>query len=167
MAKKKSTTAAGSKSDAIRAVIAAQPNASLKEIKARLRARNVKASDALVNKIKYSRKPSGRKKKAARGRNNHAGGSKADAIRNMFDEMGRDARPRDVIAALKGRGIVVTSAQVSMLRRKLPGNGARRSKTAGGVSLDQLLAAKHLAERLGGIENARQALDSLARLLEA
>lgn len=163
MAKKKSSAAAPSKSDAIRAVIAAQPTATLKEIKVKLEARGVKASDALVNKIKYGRK-SNRGKKAARGRNGH--GSKADAIRGMFAELGRHARPRDIIATLKKRGTVVTSAQVSMLRSKAPRNGNARSESAG-LSLEQLLAAKQLAERLGGIDQARQALNTLARLIEA
>jgi uncharacterized protein YneF (UPF0154 family) len=165
LAKKKSSTAVTNKSDAIRAVLAAHPKANLKEIKAKLAARGVKVSDALVNKIKYYRKSPGGKK-ALRGRKNSRGVSKADAIRDMFGTMGRTARPRDVIAALKARGVVVTSAQVSMLRRKLPRSGSPGKSTAA-VSLDQLLAAKHLAERLGGINNARQALDSLARLMEA
>jgi hypothetical protein len=162
LAKKKTATATPSKSDAIRAVIAAQPNATLKEIKTKLEAKGVKASDALVNKIKYGRKGPG--KKAARSPNGH--GSKADAIRGMFAELGLNARPRDIIAELKKRGTTVTSAQVSMLRSKTPSNGGSRGMAGGAVSLEHLLAAKELAERLGGISHARQALDCLARLLE-
>jgi hypothetical protein len=37
---------------------------------------------------------------------------------------------------------------------------------ANGVLLDHLLAAKTLAERLGGIENARRALTDLAKPLD-
>jgi hypothetical protein len=86
----------------------------------------------------------------------------------MFGRMGHAARPRDVIAALKKRGVKVTSAQVSTLRRKLSSNGAhRRAAAAHVVSLDHLLAAKELAERLGGIAIARRVLDSLAQLVEA
>jgi hypothetical protein len=86
----------------------------------------------------------------------------------MLGRMGHSARPRDVIAALKKQGVKVTSAQVSTLRRKSSANGAhRRGDAAGVVSLAHLLAAKQLAERLGGIPVARQALDSLARLIEA
>lgn len=166
MAKKKSTTGVASKSDAIREVIAARPNATLKEIKAKLQASGVKASDALINKIKYGRNRSGGQKIAPRGKRS-SGVSKADAIRNMFGEMGRNARPRDIVAALKTRGIVVSSAQVSMLRGKLPRNGSAAAKTTATVSFDHLLAAKHLVQRLGGIERARTALDSLARLVEA
>jgi hypothetical protein len=164
--KKKSNAAAATKSDAIRAIIAAQPKATLQEIKTHLQKSGVKASDALVNKIKYGRM-SANGKKSTRSRKRASGTSKADAIRGMFAELGRHARPRDVIAALKVRGVAVTSAQVSMLRRKLSRRGASRTDTAGAVSLDHLLAAKNLAARVGGIERARKALDSLAKLVEA
>jgi uncharacterized protein YneF (UPF0154 family) len=166
LAKKKTTTRTGSKSDAIRAVIAAHPKATRTEIKAKLQARGVKASDALVNKVKYDRKRTGAKA-TSKGRKNSKGVSKADAIRNMFGAMGLDARPRDIIAALKARGVVVTSAQVSTLRSKLSKDGSGVGPTVGEVSLAHLMAAKQLAARLGGIASARQALDSLAELVEA
>ena len=166
MAKKKSTTGKASKSDAIRVVIAANPKATLKEIKEKLQARGVKASDALVNKIKYDRKRTGAKA-TRKGRKGARGVSKADAIRNMFSKMGLDARPRDIIAALKARKVVVTSAQVSTLRGKLSQKGSPRGTTVGEVSLAHLIAAKQLAARLGGIAKARQILDSLSELVEA
>ena len=164
MAKKKSAAGTASKSDAIRGVLAASPSANLQEIKEKLRAKGVKASDALINKIKY-----GRGRRGKKGRNRRAAGiSKAEAITSMFERMGHDARPRDVIGALAKKGLKVTSAQVSTLRRKLSANGRqRRPAAATVVSLEHLLAAKQLAERLGGIRVARQAIDSLARLVEA
>jgi hypothetical protein len=160
LAKKKSTAATVSKSDAIREVLAARPKASVKDVQASLGQKGIKASDALVNKIKYRRKSS---KRPRRGEKNGSSASKADAIRGMFEKMGRNARPRDIIAALKARGVVVTSAQVSTLRRKAPRAGA----FAGSVPYEHLLAAKALAERLGGIEKARQALNDFAKLVEA
>jgi hypothetical protein len=119
----------------------------------------------LINKLKYTRKPGSAAKTSRSG-----GASKADAIRMKFDQMGRDARPRDVIAALLSEGVKVTSAQVSMLRSRLPkngsaANGSPRGKATSAVSFEHLLAAKQLAERLGGIDNARQALESFARLV--
>src|SRR5262245_43598005 len=113
LAKKKPAASGVSKSDAIREVFAAQPNATVKEVKSKLEAKGIKASDALINKLRYSGKSSGRTKQRGK-----SAISKADAIRGMFDQLGRDARPRDVIAALKQQGITVTSAQVSMLRGK-------------------------------------------------
>ena len=65
-------------------------------------------------------------------------------------------------------GFDVSSAQVSTLRKMLhirkssPGSG-----TVEAVSLEHLLAAKDLAERLGGIDVARQALASLAMIMES
>lgn len=165
MAKKKMTAPGVSKSDAIRELLAAQPKAGVKEIKAKLDAKGIQASVALISKLKYSRKPARGRKALRKG-----GASKADAIRVKFDQLGRDARPRDVIAALKSEGVTVTSAQVSMLRNRLPKNGAAkngspRGQASSAVSFEHLLAAKQLAERLGGVENARQALESFARLV--
>ncbi len=165
MAKKKSTSRAASKSDAIREVLAGQPKAPTKQIKAKLEAKGVKASEALINKVKYDRKRSpGNKSRGTRGRSPEV--SKADAIRDMFNKMGRDARPRDIIAALKSKGIVVTSAQVSTLRNKMTPNG-QASRADGPVAYEHLLAAKQLAQRLGGIEEARRALDGFARLIQS
>lgn len=162
MAKKKPATPVANRSDVIREILKAQPKASVKEVRAALESRGVKASDALINKIKYGRAGTQGKKRAAKGRKGH--GSKADAIRTMFDQMGASARPRDVVAALAERGIKVTSAQVSTLRKALRRTG-RASTAIGSVSFDHLVAAKSLAERLGGIENARHALEQLSRLI--
>ncbi len=166
LAKKKANTAVANKSDTIREILKAQPNAKVNQIKAALQERGVKASDALISKIKYGRK-SGGAKKARRRRGGKAGASKADAIRKMLDKLGTDARPRDVIAALAARGVKVTSAQVSTLRKGLSRRRAPASVTTDSVSFAHLLAARDLAERLGGIEVARQALASLARLLKS
>ena len=163
MAKKKTAPAKTSKSDAIRAVLAARPNAGGKEIRSALDAKGIKASDALINKIKYTRKPGGRK--AAPRKN---GGSKAAAIRAKFEQLGSEARPRDVIAALKDEGVQVTSAQVSMLRGKLSGGGGsrgKRSQAGIAVPYEHLVAAKQLADRLGGVDQARRALESFAGLV--
>jgi arginine repressor len=163
LVKKKTPAAAPRKSDVIREILKSQPKATVKEVRAALQERGVKASDALINKIKYARKPGG-KKTRSRGTNGSAG-TKADAIRGVFDEMGAKARARDVVATLAARGIKVTSAQVSTLRKTVNSNRAKASTTYS-VSLDHLMAAKALAQRLGGIDVARRALESLARLTE-
>lgn len=162
MAKKKPATPVANRSDVIREILKAQPKATVKEVRSALDARGVKASDALINKIKYGRTDTKGKSRAAKGKNGH--GSKADAIRTMFDQMGASARPRDIVAALAERGIKVTSAQVSTLR-KAPRRVGRATAAIGNVSFDHLVAAKSLADRLGGIENARQALEQFARLI--
>jgi hypothetical protein len=163
LAKKKSPAAAPRKSDVIREILKSQPKATVKEVRIALQERGVKSSDALINKIKYGRKPAVKK---SRGRMpNGSGGTKADAIRGAYAEMGPKARPRDVVAALAARGIQVTSAQVSTLRKSIGGGRAKVAATYS-VSLDHLMAAKALAQRLGGIAVAQRALESLAKLTE-
>jgi hypothetical protein len=164
LAKRRKNTKVVSKSSTIREILKGRPTATAKEIQAELKVRGVKASDALVNKIKYGRNgTAGEKKSGPRGGSST---SKADAIRAAWGELGMNARPRDVISALAKRGVAVSSAQVSTLRKSMP-----RRRNAGGVhassaSFDHLLAAKHLAERMGGIEAAQAALANLARLVE-
>ena len=107
------------------------------------------------------------KKKPGRGK---AGSStKAQAIRDEFSSRGASARPKDVIAALKSKGVVVSSAQVSNIKASL-GKKKRGRKAAaahssnGMISLDILVEAKKLAARIGGIDAARKALDALSKL---
>jgi uncharacterized protein YneF (UPF0154 family) len=166
LAKKRATAIVPRKSDVIRDIFKSQPKATVKEIKEALQQRGVKASDALINKIKYGRKRRGGKTRGTRRRaNSH--GTKAEAIRNMFGTMGAKARARDVVAALAAKGIVVTSAQVSTLRKAIPRRGVVQSTVASSVSFDHLLAAKGLAGRLGGINVAQRALESLAKLIDS
>jgi arginine repressor len=163
LAKKRTPAATPRKSDVIREILKSQPKATVKEVRAALQERGVKASDALINKIKYGRKTSG-KKTRSRGANGSSG-TKADAIRGVFGEMGAKARARDVVATLAARGIKVTSAQVSTLRKTIDSRRGKAS-TAYSVSLDHLMAAKALAQRLGGIAVAQRALESLAKLTD-
>jgi hypothetical protein len=165
LAKHSANAKTPTKSDVIREILKAQPGAAVKEIRVTLHERGVKASDALINKIKYGRHRTNGKKPRRR-RKSHANGSKADAIRGMLDTMGKEARSRDVIAALAKRGMAVSSAQVSTLRKKAHRGRAVPALAAYAVSLDQLVAAKNLADRLGGIDVARHALASLAKLMD-
>ncbi len=164
MAKTKTAAKSANRSDVIREILKKSPNANVAAVQEKLAERGVKASNALINKIKYGRGPGGKKSK---GRKRSSGGvNKADAIRGAWAEVGVDGRPRDVIALLASRGITVTSAQVSTLRKSV-------SKKRGKVSLspvhsvpfEHLVLAKDLAAKLGGIENAQQALNNLSRLM--
>lgn len=164
----------GSKSDAVRDYLAKRPTSSIKDIVAGLKAEGVSVSAALASKIKYGRpgKTSGRKKKSSKG----GRGSKAEAIRAQIKSMGKRMRPRDVIAELKAQGIVVSSAQVSTvaksmgMRRRgerkpaMAGIAARTSKASNAISIDDLIAAKRLADHLGGLDRAKVAIDALAKL---
>jgi len=103
--------------------------------------------------------------------------SRAELIRQTAQSLGRRVRPRDIIAALKDRGVTVSSTLVSKTlaaagfrrrrrRRKLgAGAEARQAMSAGGsLNLDALIAAKALIEKVGGVENAQAALSALKKL---
>lgn len=105
------------------------------------------------------------------------GVNKAELIREMLRELGGDARNKDVIAKLKEKSIVVSPAQVSNVKLavarkagiRLRGRRRRGARALAGargdnVSLGTLIAAKRLAESLGGLDRARRALDALAKL---
>lgn len=125
------------------------------------------------------------KKRAGRGSD---GVNKSAAIREEFDLHGLGVASKDVIAALAARGITVSSAHVANERaRQLrkskkqraaeqgSANGRRGGKprrkpgrpaAAANVSKmeDTLLEVKRLADMVGGVEEARRALDLLAKL---
>jgi hypothetical protein len=98
------------------------------------------------------------------------GPSKSEAIRS-YKSKNPDAGPKAIAAALADDGIKVTPAFVSTVlsndKRKGGSTGRGRGRRAGGgnASLDNLIQAKKLAEQMGGIEQARAALDALARIL--
>lgn len=88
-----------------------------------------------------------------------------------------DAQPKEVAEALGKKGIKVTPQAVSTIkfneakkagkkagRRGRP-KGAKRTKgTNGTVQVDSLLKAKAFAAQMGGVDEAKQALDVLAKL---
>ena len=89
--------------------------------------------------------------------------------------LGKKVRPRDVIAELAKEGVTVSSAQVSTTLaaagyrrrrrgKKVPGAAAAKPAAPTKLSLDSLLAAKALIEKVGGVEAAEQALHALKRL---
>lgn len=114
-----------------------------------------------------------------------AGVNKSEEIRKLAGEMkakGEKPRPVVIIAALEKRGITVSSPQVSIVLKKMgfrptrgrkAGRGARkatvaerRPSAAGGstVSVEEVLAAKKVAQQLGGTDKALAALTALKRI---
>ena len=103
-----------------------------------------------------------------------AGGpSKSEAIRN-YKAAHADAGPKAIAEALTKDGTKVSAQFVSTVlsnARKKAGKGRRgrrggRRAAAGSASLKQLVLAKKLAEKMGGVAEARQALNLLAKLLD-
>ncbi len=75
-----------------------------------------------------------------------------------------NAKAADVVAALKARRVKVSAAQVYNVKAA-NGKPKRRAKAAGGDTLTALIDAKKLADKLGGVDRAREAVEALARLL--
>lgn len=174
-----------SKSQAVREYFKKHPNAAPTDALAELSKQGVDVSYALVCKVKSrlgqrtSQHRSRRKTVSAAANGNRNGSAegptKAQAIRDTIKELGRRARPRDVIAALSDKGITVSSAQVSIVRRQLGLKKRRRQKAApinsgsersvsGTISVSDLIAAKRLADSMGGVKLARKAIEALERL---
>jgi len=95
-------------------------------------------------------------------------GNKSAAIRNYIAS-NPNAKPKEILTALKARGIDVSVGLVSVVKYAKPKSGKKPgrpkgTKSASGLSADQLLAAKALADSLGGIQNTREALDLIEKL---
>jgi len=110
--------------------------------------------------------------------------NKSEEIRAYYRAHPR-AKPLDVVAALGERGIVVSAGNVSTIRylmkkkkkgRKAAraaanGRGRRGKRAVGREDGEQLLAAlvqaRKLADRLGGIQRAKQVLSMLDSVFNA
>ena len=111
--------------------------------------------------------------------------SKADLIRKVagiIKAKGEKPRPTDIVKILKGEGVTVAAAQVSMtlkaagyrpLRKsrkaKKTAEGAAPKKAASAgrasrISIDDLLAAKSVSGAFGGTDKAIAALQVLKQL---
>ncbi|MFM7034863.1 MAG: hypothetical protein ACKOYJ_06695 [Planctomycetia bacterium] len=111
--------------------------------------------------------------------------NKSEEIRKIATSMkaeGKKPRPVTIIDALKKRGIVVSSPQISMVLKRM-GFRPRKRRTAGGltgaslstnpankgglrggtISVEDLLAAKKVANTFGGADRAIAALSALKR----
>lgn len=113
--------------------------------------------------------------------------NKSEEIRTLASEMkakGEKPRPVAIIAALEKRGVVVSSPQVSIVLKKMgfrPTRGSKGRRAAGkpaastnraavvassatAVSVEDILAAKKVAQQLGGTDRALAALAALKRI---
>jgi hypothetical protein len=96
-------------------------------------------------------------------------------IRQTANALGKRFRPRDIIAALKEKGVTVSSTLVSKTlaaagfrrrrrRGKSNASAGATNSTGQGLNLDALIAAKAMIEKVGGFENAKAALSALKKL---
>lgn len=104
-------------------------------------------------------------------RGKRRGPNKAQAIRDTLKELGRESAPKVVRAELAKKRINVSAAQVSNIKAELsrlagdkPSRGRRKTTTNGEISLATLLEVKRMAEKFGGVDYTRRALDALVQL---
>jgi len=182
------------KSAAVRKYLKANRKSMPKEVSAALKEQGVDVSPSMVSTIKFNmmkKREANRKekaiaaakaaKKSARmakpaASTNGSTGTKADQIREVAGGMEKPVRPRDVVAALKARGVEVLHTQVSQVLAKMGMKRKRGRKAAAGgaapavaansagLNINDLVAAKKLVEQVGSIEKVREALAALARL---
>jgi ABC-type nitrate/sulfonate/bicarbonate transport system substrate-binding protein len=104
--------------------------------------------------------------------------NKSQSIRDAFTELGKKARPKDIIAALAARGIDVSHALVGSTlkaaglrrgrrRRKVVAVVAARMPSANGhgFMIDELLKVKKLADELGGTDKIKELVVALEQLV--
>jgi hypothetical protein len=94
-------------------------------------------------------------------------GAKSQAIRDYLST-NKKAKTSEVVAALAANGIPVSGQMVSSIKaRRRMGKRRRKAEANGqvvGLSLTNLLAAKKLVDTVGGIDQAREAINALAKL---
>ena len=91
-------------------------------------------------------------------------GAKSAAIREYL-AANPGAMPKEVVAALKNKGLKVSAQMVSVLKGKAKTGGRRQGRAAGNLNVESLLQAKKFVEQLGGIAKAQEALAVLAKLV--
>src|SRR5262245_39614611 len=93
--------------------------------------------------------------------------NKSAAIRDYIGAHSGEG-PTAIAAALnQAHGWKISPAYVSTIKNKMhdkPAGRGRRAKSTGAVNEGALLTAKKLAEQIGGIDQAKAALDLLSRL---
>jgi hypothetical protein len=170
------------KSEAIRAVLADQPAASVKEVVATLKAKGIDVSENLVYGVKQKPKPAAKQppKAAAKAAapSPKKSVNKSEEIRTVFTAKPA-ASAKDVIATLKAKGIDVAEGLVYAVKQKLPGKkktvkaAAAAKATApakvaapssnGRLGVGASIAVvKAAAEKVGGWSALKEIVDALA-----
>jgi arginine repressor len=164
------------KTPAVQAYLSKNPTASAQQVVDGLQAEGMEVSTSLVFNVRAAAKKKKAEKKAAKAAasTNGSTGTKADKIREVAGGMEKPVRPRDVIAALKEKGVTASSAQVStvLLAMGMKKKRRRRRKVAAvapaatstGLNISDLVAAKKLVGEVGSIAKVKEALAALARL---
>lgn len=185
MADKTEGTKGPSKSESIRGYLSDNPLASPRDIVAGLKEKGIEVSDGLAKMVRYARgKKTGRKGRRRRravvaaAPASAARGTKSLAVREYLNDH-PTAGPKEIVAALNEKGIEVSPGLASIIKyKKKKSRGGRRkvritraravapapTRVTGGLTAAHLLEAKKLVDQLGGVAQARQALETLEQL---
>lgn len=97
-----------------------------------------------------------------------AGVNKAQLVREAFEKLGIDASAKDVQAACDAHGVKIAPAQISNIRTKMKvgssGRKAGKTTVGGGVTAQELIQVRIMADKVGGVARAKELLDILYRL---
>ncbi|MBI1851255.1 MAG: hypothetical protein HYR85_13020 [Planctomycetes bacterium] len=169
------------RSQAVRDYLAENPGSSPKAVVSALKAKGITISLSLANAIRYAKPKSATKAVGKRAGRPKGGVNRSEAIRQYLSQ-NPGASPRDIKAALKAKGIVVTDSLVGAIKYskkarsgRKAGRPARRpsgrpvgrppsAPKSGFLRAEDLVEAKNFANRVGGVGAARKALDLLAQL---
>jgi hypothetical protein len=98
--------------------------------------------------------------------------SMSQAIRDYLAKH-PSAMPKDIQAALAAKGVNVGYSLISQIKYKAGRRGGHKTRSSNSrklgrpstaVSFELLVAAKEIADQMGGIERAKEALAMLERL---
>src|SRR5437762_1853317 len=103
------------------------------------------------------------------------GGTNLSAEIRKYVASNPDAKPKSISEGLAANGVKVTPTYVSTIlsnerrksgkRKRRGGRGRGRGAARQGDVLANLVLAKRLSDKMGGIDQARAALDTLAKIL--
>lgn len=115
----------------------------------------------------------------AKKRGRKSGSNKSQLIRDTYESLGKGARPRDVLHALNKQGVDVSRALVTNVLkrhgaapaagRRGPGRprknaaAAKPASSGDAVTMASVMAAKRMVGEVGSIDQARAALETLAK----
>lgn len=106
---------------------------------------------------------------AKRGR----GGMNVSQLVRDYKAQHKRSKPKEIAEALNGQGLKISAQYVSTIlsnARRKKGRRARPAASAsngrGGIDVAQLVKAKTLVKKLGGVEQARKMIDALAKILD-
>ena len=107
-------------------------------------------------------------------------GAKTQTVRQALSDHSQKS-PKEISEMLKEQGVEATADYVSRIKFKMKGKGKRKAKAAvapapeaaaapavpkDAISIGLLQKAKKLAKELGGIKEAKAAIDALAQILD-